>query len=412
MSEAVLVSVELAGRAVDAGVAYFSRRRNVLSTTFRYDEEYLARRNAYAIDPAMPLTQGTHVIAGLPGSFADCSPDCWGKNLIAKRVRLRALRGGKTSSSLSENDYLLGVSDLTRQGALRFRTQPDGPYLNPDLTVATLVELPRLLRAADAVARDPDDLSAVKDLLDAGSGSLGGARPKASVRDGGRLFIAKFPHHSDEWDVIAWEKTALDLAQRAGIDVPARRLTAVGGRSVLMLERFDREADRRMGYISAMTLVRGQDGSPQDYLEVAETLTELGSRVGVDLRELWRRMAFSVAIHNTDDHLRNHGFLRDGPSGWRLAPAFDINPNPDDGSQRVTGIGGAYRRDDELAGLLANAESFRLSDAESRRVLREVLDGTAGWREVAVGNGVPKAELPRFEQALEGLRAQMDQLAD
>jgi serine/threonine-protein kinase HipA len=412
MTEAVLVSVELAGRAADAGVAYFSRRRNVLSTTFRYDEEYLARRDAYAIDPAMPLMQGNHVFAGLPGSFADCAPDRWGKNLIAKRVLLQALLSGKTSPSISEIDYLLGVSDLTRQGALRFRVLPDGPYLDPDLTVPKLVELPRLLRAADKVARDPDDMSAVKDLLEAGSASLGGARPKASVLEGDRLFIAKFPHHSDDWDVIAWEKTALDLAQRAGVEVPGRRLTMVGGRSVLLLERFDRESERRIGYISAMTLVQGQDGGAQDYLEVAETLTEFGSRVGVDLRELWRRIAFSVAIHNTDDHLRNHGFLRDGPSGWRLAPVFDINPNPDVGAQRVTGIGGAYRREDEPAGLMAYAGSFRLPDSESRRVLREVLDGIRGWREVALGNGVSPGELPRFEGALDGIRSQLEQLAD
>lgn len=261
MSEPVLVSVELGGGPVDAGIAYFSRRRNVLSTTFRYLEEYSARSEAYAIDPAMPLAQGNHVIAGLPGAFADCSPDRWGKNLIAKQVRLRALREGASSPTISDVDYLLGVSDLTRQGAVRFRTSSEGPYLDPDLTVPKLVELPRLLRAADSVARDPDDMAAIKDLLDAGSGSLGGARPKASVRAGERLFIAKFPHHGDDWDVIGWEKTALDLAHRAGIEVPARRLVEVEGRSVLVLERFDRNADQRIAYLSAMTLVQGRDGA-------------------------------------------------------------------------------------------------------------------------------------------------------
>jgi serine/threonine-protein kinase HipA len=412
MSDAVLVSVELAGRPVDVGIAYFSRRRNVLSTTLRYDQAYLARPDAYGIDPAAPLAQGNHVFAGLPGSFSDCSPDRWGKNLIAKLMRLRALRDEKTLPSISDVDYLLGVSDLTRQGALRFRVQADGPYVDPDLTVPKLVELPRLLRAADAVARDPDDMAAVKDLLDAGSGSLGGARPKASVRDGDRLLIAKFPHHADDWDVIAWEKTALDLAERAGIEVPTRRLATVGGRPVLVLDRFDRENGRRIGYMSAMTLVQGRDGSPGDYLEVAETLTEFGSRVSVDLRQLWRRIAFSVAIHNTDDHLRNHGLLRDGVSGWRLAPAFDINPNPDAGAQRVTGIGGARGRGDELTGLMAYAESFRLTGEECRRILHEVLAGVAGWREVALSNGVPATELPRFEEAMEGLRFPMAELAD
>ncbi|WP_329481313.1 HipA domain-containing protein [Kribbella sp. NBC_01484] len=161
-----------------------------------------------------------------------------------------------------------------------------------------------------------------------------------------------------------------------------------------------------------MTLVQGRDGSPGDYLEVAETLTEFGSRVSVDLRQLWRRIAFSVAIHNTDDHLRNHGFLRDGASGWRLAPAFDINPNPDAGAQRLTGIGGAHGRGDELTGLMAYAESFRLTAEESRQVLHEVLAGVAGWQEVALSNGVPATELPRFEEAMEGLRSAMAELAD
>ncbi|WP_427888883.1 type II toxin-antitoxin system HipA family toxin [Kribbella sp. GL6] len=407
MSEPALVSVDLDGDTVKVGTAYFSRRRNILSTTFRYDETYLARTGAYAIDPAMPLTQGSHTIAGMPGALADCSPDRWGKNLIGKQVRLRALREGRTSPSVSDVDYLLGVSDLTRQGSLRFRTSPAGPYLDPDLTVPKLVELPRLLQAADAVARDPDDLSAVKDLLDAGSGSLGGARPKASVRDGDRLLIAKFPHHGDDWDVIGWEKTALDLAHRSGIAVPTRRLVTVGGRPVLVLERFDRDRVGRVGYMSAMTMVQGKDGTPSDYLEIAETLTEYGSRVGADLRQLWRRVAFSIAVHNTDDHLRNHGFLRDGRSGWRLSPAFDVNPNPDVGSQRVTGIGGAYHRDDELTGLMSYAASFRIGTDEARRILQEVLDGTAAWRDVARGNGVSEDELPRFENALDGMRGPM-----
>ncbi|TCC34652.1 hypothetical protein E0H50_12080 [Kribbella sindirgiensis] len=163
MSDAVIVSVDLDGRPVTVGTAYFSRRRNVLSTAFRYDETYLSRPDAYTVDPAMPLAQGNHTVSGMPGALSDCSPDRWGRNLIAKLLRVRALREGRTSPAVSDVDYLLGVSDLTRQGALRFRTTPDGPYLDPDLTVPKLVELPRLLQAADAAARDPDDMSAVKD---------------------------------------------------------------------------------------------------------------------------------------------------------------------------------------------------------------------------------------------------------
>jgi serine/threonine-protein kinase HipA len=186
MTETVFVATDLDGQTVEVGSAYFTRRNNVTTTAFRYDEEYLARPGAYTIDPSMPLLEGNHTVGGLPGAFADCSPDRWGKNLIAKMVRLKALRDSRTAPSVSEVDYLLGVSDLTRQGALRFRTERDGSFLDPDLTVPKLVELPRLLHAADAVEVDADDLVAIKDLLDAGSGSLGSSaappppRPPAS----------------------------------------------------------------------------------------------------------------------------------------------------------------------------------------------------------------------------------------
>ena len=165
-------------------------------------------------------------VPGLPGCFQDCSPDRWGRNLIEKRLRAFALREGTGQRTLTDVDYLLGVADLTRQGALRLRhgsdSVPSGPFIDPDTVVPKLLELPRLLAAADAVARDPDDQTAVKDLLDAGSGSLGGARPKASVREGERLMIAKFPHRDDTWDVMAWEATALDLAEGADISFLTR----------------------------------------------------------------------------------------------------------------------------------------------------------------------------------------------
>lgn len=410
MTDPVFVSVDLDGRTVEVGTAYFTRRNNIVATSFRYAEGYLARPGAYAIDPAMPLLNGNYAPAGLPGIFADCSPDRWGKNLISKTVRAKALRDGRTAPSVSDVDYLLGVSDLTRQGALRFRQEPDGRFLHPGLTVPKLIELPRLLRAADGVARDSDDMAAIKDLLDAGSGSLGGARPKASVREGPRLLIAKFPHHADEWDVMAWEKTALDLAERAGIIAPRREITLIDGKTVLLLDRFDRQHGHRVGYMSAMTMVEGRDGSPGDYLEVAETLTEFTSRTSDDLQQLWRRIVFSIAIHNTDDHLRNHGFLRDGAAGWRLSPVFDLNPNPDVGMQRVTGIGGAHRREDELEGLITYAESFRVTPVAARQIIRDVLDATADWQQVASGNGISKRDFPRFEEAFEGLRKPLSDL--
>lgn len=333
-----------------------------------------------------------------------------GRNLIRKRLRALDAEAGRTPRDVTEIDYLLGVTDLTRQGALRFTDAdrgPTGPFLSDDSDVPKLLELPRLLHAAEQVELDRDDLGAVKELLDAGTGSLGGARPKASVRDGIRILIAKFASPRDEWDVIAWEKTALDLAERAGLRVPARRLQRINGRAVLLLHRFDRREDgTRIPYISAMTLLTARDGDSTefDYVDLAEALTEHGDvTVKQDLAELWRRVAFSVAIHNTDDHLRNHGFLR-GTAGWALSPLFDVNPNPDTAQERVIAIGTAHARGEELDGLMASAATFGLSQELAKRTLDDMFAATADWRQIATGNGIPERELERMSDAFDGLR--------
>ncbi|SDT77180.1 type II toxin-antitoxin system HipA family toxin [Actinoplanes derwentensis] len=393
--------VELAGRTVAAGDAHFNFRRGRLTATFSYERDYLALPGAYAVDPALGLATGAWPLPqGLPGAFSDAAPDRWGRNLIAKRLRAEAVVEGRAMPTLDDRDYLLGVSDETRQGALRFKTDADDVFQHPSPDVPKLIALPTLLHAANAVARDePDNLDAIKTLLDAGTGSLGGARPKASVRDDKRLMIAKFPHHSDGWSVIAWEKTALDLAEAAGIPVPGRQLVGIDGSPVLLLDRFDREGPNRIGYISSMTLLEAQDGQPRDYTEIAEILPENSSSAVEDLRQLWRRIAFSIAIHNTDDHLRNHGFLRRA-SGWRLAPAFDVNPNPELAAQRVTSVGGATRPADEVSALLVYAENFGLTDQQARTILRDVADAAANWGSIARRNGIAQAEIARFEPTL------------
>lgn len=393
--------VEIGGQASLAGEAYFTLRRGRLTATFSYERDYIAMPGAYAIDPALGLTTGSWPLPnGLPAAFSDAAPDRWGRNLIGRRLRGEAAAAGKPTPTLDDRDYLLGVSDETRQGALRFKSEAGDEFQHPAPDVPKLIALPSLLHAANAVARnDPDNLDAIKVLLDAGTGSLGGARPKASVRDGNRLMIAKFPHHSDEWSVIAWEKTALDLAEAAGVPVPKRQLVGIEGNPVLLLERFDREGANRVGYISAMTLLEGQDGQDHDYTEIAEVIPEHSSAAVDDLRQLWRRIAFSVAFHNTDDHLRNHGFLRRG-SGWRLAPGFDINPNPSLSTHRVTSIGGATNPADEVSALLLYAESFGLTNRQARAVLGEVADAASGWEPAARGNGINKSEISRFEPTL------------
>lgn len=231
---------------------------------------------------------------------------------------------------------------------------------------------------------------------------MGGARPKASALDvDGRLLIAKFPHASDDWDVMAWEKTALDLAARAGIPVPRRRLVPVGGRQVLVLERFDRTPGQsRVGYISALTLVGDRDEGDYDYEDITDNLPEHGAAVRSDLRELFRRRVFSVAIHNTDDHLRNHGLLR-RPGGWVLSPMFDVNPNPDVSAARRTSIAGAVHVDDEVDGLKAIASSCRADARLQADVVADVLAAVRDWRGVAAANGIRPGELEEFADVFE-----------
>lgn len=400
----VFAYTDIGGGLVAVGELHSSVRRGRVRSSFRYDTDFVQHRGAYAIEPALPLSTGSWPLGrALPRSFDDAAPDRWGRNLIAKWARADAAAAGHADRQLDERDYLLGVSDVTRQGALRFSIEPDGELQHPDAEVPRLLALPRLLRAADSVGRDDaGGLDAIKELLDAGTGSLGGARPKASVSDGERLLIAKFPHHADQWDVMGWEKTALDLADAAGIAVPHRQLIDIEGRSVLLLERFDRSGSDRIGYISAMTLLESEDGESRDYLEIAEVMTEHGSHTTSDLRELWRRVAFSIAIHNTDDHLRNHGYLR-RDAGWRLAPAFDLNPNPDSGAMRVTSVGGAPNPARELEALRASASIFDLTQDAARRVLGEVSAAVAGWPDVARKNGVPSRDVERFRPTLDSM---------
>ena len=320
---------------IQVGLAYVTARKGHLSSTFAYSHEYLASRQAHVIDPEFPLQAGNWPARyELPGSLMDSTPDRWGRNLISKRYPGRRL---------DNLDYLLGVSDITRQGALRFTTELSGPFQHPDATVPRLVALRQLLEAVRLVESPTEGSEAVKFLLDAGSGSLGGARPKAAVDNNGRLYLAKFPHSHDRRDVITAEYDALQGARKSGIRVPDCQLVKVGDDNVLLVERFDRAnvagTQTRVPYISAMTAVGARDGEQRDYLDILDFITKHGSKPQLDTAELLRRIRYTIEIHNTDDHLRNHGFLLER-GGWRLSPVFDINPNPNRNEQRQTPLGG------------------------------------------------------------------------
>lgn len=383
------------------GQAHFTRTRGQISTTFLYDPGYLAG-GGMSIDPALPLLSGSQHQAGLARAFADSAPDRWGRNLIEKAERGRAREEGRAPRQLDDLDFLFGVSDDTRQGSLRFRLPGDGAFLGKPSNVPQLLSLPELLRAADDVVSDNDPARAIKQLLDTGTTGLGGARPKASVRlEDGSLAIAKFPHGSDQWDVMAWEATALELMEAAGIRTPRRRLAHVGGRSVLILRRFDRtELGHRIGYISAMTALGSTDGEQRDYADIAESIRDLSLSPKADHHELFDRIVASVALGNTDDHLRNHGFLANRGS-WTLSPAFDVNPNPDPWRARSTSIMGADTQPDEAEALLALAQDCSLTDAQARERMSNVATALIGWRDAARRNSVRAQEITMMAESIQ-----------
>ncbi len=384
-----VVDVYLGGGPRLVGRARFSMRRGQVSTTFVYDDAYLAWSGAFAIDPALPLVRSVGYTAGLPGAFADAAPDRWGRRLIRRGA----------AHSLDEVDYLLGVDDHTREGALRFK-EPDVPaFCAEGARVPPVVQLPRLLSACRTVLTEEDAAEEVKCLLEAGSSTLGGARPKATVVDGDVLYVAKFPAPSDGHSVMAWEKTSLDLACACGLKTPDSRLVRIGEEPVLLVRRFDRMGEGRVPYLSAMSLLGAHDGEGRDYVEIGEALATFVHDPSRDLRELFTRMVFSVAVNNVDDHLRNHGFVR-REDRWELSPLFDVNPNPEVAAKRATAIYGETGAGQARA-LCEAAPFFGLRAEGARLAVGNVLKVTAGWRAVARRNGCPESEQRRFGAVFE-----------
>ena len=410
---AVEVWVSIGGVDVRAGTLYPHRRRggSTESASFTYLDEYLANPRAYSLEPGLPLEAGAHQSAiGHPmfGAFGDCAPDRWGRTLVKRREAAEARAEGREPRSLGEVDYLLGVRDDLRQGALRFR-RGDGPFEAVEgRGVPALTDLPELLTLAARAEADSADLPDLQRLIRVGS-SLGGARPKAHVRDAeGNLAIAKFPSAAhDTWNVMAWEKVALELAAQAGITVPASTLLNLAGRSVLVVDRFDRTRDAdggpagRVGYVSAMTMLQSTDGGQGSYLEMAEAIETRSSHATADLRQLWRRIVFSILISNTDDHLRNHGFLHEDGDTWRLSPAFDVNPNPEPGAKHLST---AIDLGDDTASIslaLSVADYFLLGAEEADDVVAQVQAAVSHWAPVARQYGLSSQEVTAMSWAFD-----------
>lgn len=386
MSEPLYVSVDLDGETVPAGTLFVTERRGSVTSVFTYDPDYLGHARAFALDPQLPLITGAQVTSpGLPGALSDCSPDRWGRNLIRKDRM-----GGQQAASafVGEYDYLVGVSDLTRQGALRISTARNGPYLAEGTRVPPLIELARLRRAAWSVAIE-DNPEGIRELLQAGTASLGGARPKASVRDGEDLHLAKFAHPLDEFDQVRFEGIALDMAGLAGVDTPDHALLTVDDQSVLVVKRFDRRGPERIAYLSAMSLMGLQDGDNADYVTFGDALRTHSTKPQRDLTELWRRMVFGVAVNNLDDHPRNHGLLR-GKAGWALSPIFDVTPDPHVGI-RAMSMTSSHSPEDCVVALGDIGSSWHIPVSDQQAIVRQVLSATSQWASLSRRHGASGA---------------------
>lgn len=403
----VYVSIQLGDECHAIGKLWGHQRGGRESATFEYDQNWLSHPEKFALEPALQLTEGafhTQVGQMLFGAIGDSAPDRWGRVLMRRAESARAKENKETARTLLEMDYLLGVNDEARQGALRFSAAPEGPYLSSKgaISIPPLIDLPKLLSASERFLDDDETAEDLKILLAPGS-SLGGARPKASVRDkDGHLAIAKFPKNDDEYNIVVWEAVALTLAKNAGIQTPVWRLENIAEKPVLIIRRFDRDGDARVPFLSAMSMLGAKDNDPHSYLEIADALAQHGAAPNHDMAELWRRIVFTVLISNTDDHLRNHGFIYERHKGWRLSPAYDLNPVPIEAKARI--LSTSIDFDDPSASIdtaLCVIDDFRLTKEQAHQILKEVADAVSSWRDVAKSFGLSKKEIDRMASAFE-----------
>ena len=400
------VHISLGSDTLRVGTLFRQAARNRESVTFQYHDEWLRHPMRFSLEPSLTVGGGMfHPGAGreIFGSIGDSAPDTWGRRLMQRAERRTARTERRPPRTLHETDFLLGVSDVSRLGALRFKRPDDEAFQKPvGKGVPGFIKLGRLLESAQRVERDKEtdeDLA----LIFAPGSSLGGARPKASIVDAhGALAIAKFPKDTDDYSIETWEHIALILAKRAGIEVPRHELHRVGGSPVLISWRFDRQGDTRIPFLSAMSMLQANDGERGSYPEIVDELSRHGANAKNDAAELYRRMVFNILISNVDDHLRNHGFLWTGKAGWRLSPAYDLNPTPTDLKARflTTNIS----LDESTCSIdlaLSQAELFGLSNTVAKEIVADVGTAVVKWHSVAAELGQTKNQIDRMASAFE-----------
>jgi len=392
----------------------YSRGKEIFS--FKYAHEWLQSYLVRGIDPDLELYTGIQYLRDEKsnfGVFLDSSPDRWGRVLMDRRESILSRMENRPHRHLNESDYLMGVFDEQRMGALRFKESATGAFMNDNRNFATppWTSIRELEQASyqlenDLVEDDAELLKWLYMLLATGS-SLGGARPKAGVRNvDGALWIAKFPSREDKYDVGAWEMVIHELAQCAGLNVPqAMAQPFYGKHHTFLTKRFDRTANQRLHFASAMTLLGYTDGvSFQDgasYLELAEFIIREGANVNRDLEELFRRIVFFICVSNTDDHLRNHGFLLT-QAGWTLSPAYDMNPNPKGMGLKLN----ISVHDNSLDLNLATevAPFFRLSEDRVNAIIQNTAQVVSKWKQIAAKYKISRNEQDRMSAAFRFVR--------
>lgn len=391
------------------GKLYVSSEKGKEHYSFEYDEKWLTESCFSSIlDPELSFYKGRQypISKNTFGLFSDSAPDRWGRMLIDRRERFLAQEEGRKPRKLYESDYLIGVYDETRMGAIRFKLDKDGDFLSNDReTAAPPWTSLRTLEEASREFENEDNLMTknwLNQLIRPGS-SLGGARPKAGVIDtNGSLWIAKFPSRNDDIDVGAWEKVVHDLARLCFLDVPESKLEKFSNLgSTFLVKRFDRIGSRRIHFASAMTMLNKVDGASSDdgvsYLDILSFIKSNGSSPKKDAAELWKRIVFNMAVSNTDDHLRNHGFILSA-SGWRLSPLYDVNPVPygdclslnvDENDSTIS-----------LELVLDTAEYYGLKRNEAERIAFDILNTVKNkWEKIAVKYGINRAAIEYMRPA-------------
>jgi serine/threonine-protein kinase HipA len=394
------------------GVLTASPSRGKEVFAFEYDQAWLTGPYMFQIDPELFLFNGRfHPTAGAEnfGVFLDSSPDRWGRTLMLRREALKAKLEKRKTNTLQPSDFLLGVYDKNRMGALRFKV--DGVFKDDDRTYSappwtTLRELENAsLKLEEEGAEDDPKFAEYLKLLFAPGSSLGGARPKASVIDpDGNLWIAKFPSKDDLKNVGGWEAVVYELAKKCGLNVPLARAEKFANQHhTFLVKRFDRlPEDKRIHFASAMTLLQHKDGdnyqSGASYLELVDFIISKGApnSVNRDLEELWRRIVFSIAVTNSDDHLRNHGFLL-SKDGWELSPAYDINPNESADGLSLNISSDSNALDYDLAKSVA--KDFRVSPTIADKIIDKIKTTVSEWDKTAEKFGISRSERQRMEKA-------------